>query len=205
MIYIVLGMHKSGTTLISQILHHSGISMVDDVDETTSYDKGNQWERESTKAMNHQLLGSNGLFSLLAKPPAVRTADPVIRHQMSELISRYNSSGQDWGFKDPRSSLVYDEWSTVLPEHRIIAVYRRPEEVWNHYWNSSTRLRRRLTVFRHFVACWCEYNLQVIQSIQKAKAPWIVLSYSRLMHSDNEFRRLEAFVGRLCVTSADPR
>lgn len=196
MIYIVLGMHKSGTTLISQILHHSGISMVDEVDEVTTYDKGNQWERESTKLINHRLLGSTGLFSLLARPPEVRKADQVAHRQMAQLISRYNSLHDEWGFKDPRSSLIYDEWSAVLPEHRIIAVYRRPEEVWSHYWNSSNQVRKRLTVFQHCIECWCEYNTRIVTSIQKTKAPWIILSYSQLMQSDAEFRRLESFVGR---------
>lgn len=196
MIYIVLGMHKSGTTLISQMLHYSGIPMVDEVDEATSYDRGNQWERESTKALNHQLLGSNGLFSLLASTPAAGSAAQDVRRQMAELVSRYNSSHQDWGFKDPRSTLSYQEWLPVMPEHRVIAIYRRPEEVWSHYWNSSTQVRRRLMVFRRCIACWCEYNMQIIKAIQATTVPWIVLSYSRLMQSDSDFRRLETFVGR---------
>jgi hypothetical protein len=195
MIYIVLGMHKSGTTLLSQILHRSGISMVDDVDLATSYDAGNQWERESTKSINHQLLGSSGLFSLHARPSTSGKHDPLLRHHMSDLLIRYSAANQDWGFKDPRSSLTYDEWSSVLPEHKIIAVYRRPEEVWSHYW-SSTKGRRRITVFREFVACWCEYNLAILNVLEKATAPSILLSYARLMKGDGEFRRLESFVGR---------
>jgi hypothetical protein len=195
MIYIVLGMHKSGTTLLSQILHRSGISMVDAVDLTTSYDAGNQWERESTKCINHQLLGSSGLFSLHARPSTSRKNDPVIRHQMSDLITRYSAANEDWGFKDPRSSLTYDEWLSVLPEHKVVAVYRRPEEVWSHYWN-STKGRRRVTVFREFVACWCEYNLAILKVLEKTTAPSILLSYSRLMKGDSEFLRLESFVGR---------
>lgn len=48
MIFVVLGMHKSGTTLVSQILHHSGIPMGDGFDENVTYDGGNKYEREST-------------------------------------------------------------------------------------------------------------------------------------------------------------
>lgn len=195
MIYIVVGMHKSGTTLLSQILHRSGISMVDDVDSATSYDSGNQWERESTKFINHQLLGSSGLFSLHARPTTSRKNDLVVRSLMMDLITRYSAVNQDWGFKDPRSSLTYDEWSSVLPEHKIIAVYRRPEEVWNHYWN-STKGRRRITVFRDFLACWCEYNLAILRLLEKTTTPSIVISYSHLMEGDAEFRRLQSFAAR---------
>ena len=66
MVHVVLGMHKSGTTLVSQMLHQSGIAMVEEADAAAGYDDGNQWEREATKLVNHTLLGSAGLYSLRA-------------------------------------------------------------------------------------------------------------------------------------------
>ena len=43
-IYVVLGMHKSGTTLISQILHHSGVNMGGaEIETSRSYDEGNKY------------------------------------------------------------------------------------------------------------------------------------------------------------------
>jgi hypothetical protein len=196
MIYVVLGMHKSGTTLVSQILHQSDISMVEAIDEARSYDKGNQWERESTKQINHELLGSAHKYSLVARlPPDGVVDDPVIANKMRELINHYNTLFQDWGFKDPRTALVFGQWSHVLPEHVVIAVYRRPEEVWKHYWN-STKGKRRLTVLRHCLACWCEYNQAIINAIHNTQSKSIVISYSRLMQGQDEFSRLESFVGR---------
>ncbi len=44
MIYVIFGMHKSGTTLVAEMLHKSGINM-GDFDESVSYDIGNQYER----------------------------------------------------------------------------------------------------------------------------------------------------------------
>jgi hypothetical protein len=52
MICVFLSMHKSGTTLVSEILHHSGINMGDDIDEHVSYDRGNKYEHESTLGLN---------------------------------------------------------------------------------------------------------------------------------------------------------
>lgn len=197
MIYVVLGMHKSGTTLVSQILHRSGISMVEAIDEARSYDKGNQWERESTKQINHELLRSAHKYSLVARvPPGGVAGDSVVANKMSQLINYYNTLYRDWGFKDPRTALVFDQWSHVLPEHAVIAVYRSPEEVWRHYWN-STRGKRRLTVLRYCLACWCEYNQAIISAIHNKQSNSIVVSYSRLMQGQYEFSRLESFVGRL--------
>jgi len=34
-------MHKSGTSLVAELLHHAGIAMVDEVDSQGGYDDGN--------------------------------------------------------------------------------------------------------------------------------------------------------------------
>jgi hypothetical protein len=203
MIHVVLGMHKSGTTLVSQILHHSGIVMVEEVDESTGYDEGNQWEREVTKSVNHALLGSEGLYSLHTRRRGPLGTTPDVQRRMAEIISSCSARHTDWGFKDPRTCLTYEAWAPMLPEHAITVVYRRPEEAWAHYW-ASTRGRRRLTVFHEFLPAWCEYNAAIVALLQTASTPWIVLPYTRLMESDTEFRRLEAFIGRPVADRRQP-
>lgn len=203
MIHVVLGMHKSGTTLVSQILHHSGIAMVEEVDETTGYDEGNQWEREATKSVNHALLGSEGLYSLHVRRRGPLASTPNLRSRMAEIIACCSARHADWGFKDPRTCLTYDEWARVLPEHTITVVYRRPEEAWAHYW-ASTRGRRRVTVFQEFLSAWCEYNAAIVEILRARSTPWIVLPYTRLMESDAEVRRLEAFIGRPLADRRQP-
>ena len=56
MIYIVLGMHKSGTTLISEILHHSGINMTEDQNTQLNYDQGNFYEWVAAVRFNREIL-----------------------------------------------------------------------------------------------------------------------------------------------------
>ena len=47
-VFVVLGMHKSGTTLVSDILHRSGVPMVE-VRSSEGYDQGNKMERDATR------------------------------------------------------------------------------------------------------------------------------------------------------------
>jgi hypothetical protein len=195
MVHVVLGMHKSGTTLVSQMLHQSGIAMVEEVDVATGYDDGNQWEREATKAANHALLGSAGRYSLHATGRGRPAADEATAARMRAIVAECSARHADWGFKDPRTCLTYADWARVLPPHRIIVVYRRPEEAWTHYWN-STRGSRRLTVLREFLPRWCEYNAAILAALETTPMPWIVLHYSRLMEDDREFDRLRTFLGR---------
>lgn len=203
MLHIVLGMHKSGTTLVSQILHRSGIDMVDEVETDVGYDEGNKWERESTKAINHSILGSNGVYSLEALRGGAKD-DPEILSRMRAVVRELGSRHADWGFKDPRTCLTYGLWAQALPEHRIIVVYRTAEEGWTHYWRSTVG-HRRLTVFREFLPRWCEYNAAILAIVERTTMPAIVLHYSALMRGEDEFRRLERFLDRPLVDVREPR
>lgn len=197
MIYVVLGMHKSGTTLVSETLHHSGIGMIEASGPVGGYDEGNKWERETTKAVNHQILGSAGTHSLRTTRGDRRPLRPDLAGRMRELVNDLSARHADWGFKDPRTCLTYDLWAANLPEHRLVVVYRRPDECFAHY-RSVARgsIRRSLDVFTRCLHAWCEYNSAVITAVERAAVPSIVLHYSRLMDGDDEFRRLERFVGR---------
>jgi hypothetical protein len=199
MIHVVLGMHKSGTTLVSEMLHRSGIDMMDAVDESLGYDEGNKWERESTKAINHEMLGSAGAYSLKASARLGIRVTTAVDERMRRVIADISARHRDWGFKDPRTCLTYDAWSAALPEHRLIVVYRLPEEGWAHYWSAARSPAKRLTVAGGFLPAWCEYNAAILRTLERTTMPAIVLHYTELMQGDGEFRRLERFIGRPLV------
>ncbi|MGM0484512.1 MAG: hypothetical protein ACQERI_08185, partial [Candidatus Krumholzibacteriota bacterium] len=56
MIFVLLGMHKSGTTLISRMLHESGINMCGEPCGEASYDAGNKYERLEFLIYNTAML-----------------------------------------------------------------------------------------------------------------------------------------------------
>ncbi len=194
MIYVVLGMHKSGTTLIAEVLHHSGISIVDNTDTDLDYDTGNKYERTSTKAINHELLGSDGSFSLKVLEDKLLHANQDLRRRMQQLVANLTAAHPDWGFKDPRTCLTYPVWAEALPPHKLIVVYRSPREVWQHY--RTSRLTHRFSVTLNPLTAWCDYNRLITQYLKSTKAPFIVVNYERFMSEQGEFERLQRFVGR---------
>jgi hypothetical protein len=194
-IYVVLGMHKSGTTLVSQILHHSGVNMGGpEVETGRSYDEGNKYEREDTKAVNEEILGSLDKFSLDIVPPErLPVPSAEMQAEMRAIVAECDSAWSDWGFKDPRTYLTYPLWQDVLPEHRVIVVFRRPDEMWRRY-------RPRNPLMIPIRACqlmkrWCECYGRILDYLETTRAPSIVLGYRRLMTTNAEFERLEGFVG----------
>lgn len=196
--FIIMGMHKSGTTLISEMLDLSGISMQEELDKR-SYDQGNYFERRSTKAMNKKLLSSDGKNSLrvIRQLQGNQNKNELNLKAQRILNDAARTSAGDWGFKDPRNCLTYDFWSSLLPEHKIICIYRNPENVHAHYTG-----RRKLSVSRGFRAlrAWSIYNNSMLKAYKSQSAEGrIMINYERLMASNNELRRLERFVGRSLV------
>ncbi len=206
MTYVVLGMHKSGTTLVAEILHRSGIPMV----ETTSsadYYAGNKWERESTLAYDKSILAAEDVDSLWLAPPdpeaLLRSAD---LERARAIAARADAQGE-WGFKDPRACLTWPIWQRVLRAPKLVGVYRHYGAVVRHFERHAARSHRRTALRRlrmEWLALrrWCEYNERVLAALEDASGPAILISYERLMDGPAELDRLGRFVGR---PLADPR
>jgi hypothetical protein len=93
---VVLGMHKSGTTLIAETLHRSGIAMIG-AETSGGYDDGNKMERAETRALNMQLLSDDETRSLrLVRPLGSGTATPDHEEPASALVAP--QVGALWGF-----------------------------------------------------------------------------------------------------------
>jgi hypothetical protein len=122
MIYLVLGMHKSGTTAIASVLNKSGIDMLCS-GKDQSYDFGEKFENSEVRKINLNLLGFENNYSL--KKISTTTLDESTRCKIIEFVNR-NRSKKDWGFKDPRTIATYGIWKKFLPEHKLVCVFRDP-------------------------------------------------------------------------------
>lgn len=205
MIYVVLGMHKSGTTLASQILHYSGINM-GDFDGNVSYDQGNKYERENTLDLNQDILGAFGKESIEIFPKTDPTATPEQRKAMQSIVQSCNNRFDNWGFKDPRTCLVYPLWERTLPEHKLIVIYRSYKESWGRYRlkNLHNSPRQLLRAWKYLKA-WSLHNSKILEYLSTTANEYVLLEYRRLMTTQEEFQRLEEFVGQSLVDKRNPK
>jgi hypothetical protein len=192
-IFVVLGMHKSGTTLVSEMLHRSGIAMVER-DVEGGYERKNYFEREATKALNKELLRCGGRSSLkVRRRLGDAIVDPGLSARAKAMVAQITRDCRSWGFKDPRTCLTYEFWKTVLPPHRLICVFRSDAEVHGHYTRGrGLSLRRGMDA----LAAWHAYNACIVEAAGEAGDRAILVSYESLMDGDAEFSRLQRFVGR---------
>ncbi len=197
MIYVILGMHKSGTTLISQMLHESGIEMVESANGDVSYDQGNKYERQSVLALNKELLGTKSDVVRDLPQPKELILSEEQREKMQHIVADCSARLTDWGMKDPRSAFTYQLWKAELPEHKIIAIYRPAEEIWPRFRWRGLRKRYLNPIWAwQFTSRWLEHNQNIIDYVEAGDTPYLLLDYKEMMASNGEMKRLEAFVGR---------
>ncbi|MFQ5705547.1 MAG: sulfotransferase [Gemmatimonadales bacterium] len=196
MIYVVLGIGFSGTTLISELLHHSGVAMIDG--EMDRYDSGGKYEHPGFQGMNKALLGlTNDQVTQLHPQQCPAGLSSVQRDRMLELVHRQTDHHENWGFKDPRTVVTYPLWRDVLPPHKSVAIYRDPAGSWpRHRWQGYRR--RYVNAWRAcgYLRRWCEYHEAILRYAEDLGENLLLLNYERMMVSDEELARLRDFVSR---------
>jgi hypothetical protein len=192
-------MHKSGTTLVSQILHRSGIRMGQGDEVDGDYDEGIFHERHDVYDLNTDILGFTFPAHHFPTPRrlALTTAQ---RERIREIVAKHDAEGGDWGFKEPRCCLTYELWREELPSHRLVVVTRDLPEVLSHY---RKRQPSSLLLWR-CVRTWADYNQRVLEALQRTSLPHIVIGYRELMTEPAEFERLQAFLERPLIDMRQP-
>ena len=207
MILVLLGMHKSGTSLVAQLLHAAGIAMVEVVG-SGDYDAGNKWERAATGELDKRFLDAAGVHSLdLAPPPPGCAVDAGLSAEARALVA--SLAGTDWGFKDPRACFAWPLWETLLPEANLVGVYRHFGQVASHYIRNAAREQRRgpfwpQRVAQRAVLRWIEHNEAMLNAVRASSRRGILLSYERLLEGPAELERLSRFLGRAVPDQRDP-
>src|SRR6516164_4555311 len=137
-IVLVLGMHRSGTSLCSHILSALGVDMSDDIDVNPSNAKGH-WERRVIvefhdrilNLFNRDYLGRFHDFAL----PVAWWADPRVAQIRREIVAFLQQRMDDgyFGFKDPRTVRLMPMWHQIFNElklaPRIVLCLRNPAQV----------------------------------------------------------------------------
>jgi hypothetical protein len=202
MIYIVLGMHKSGTTLLARALHESGIVMGQEFPQDADYSSV-KFEAKWAQKISDEILGmSRKRLSLEVTSEALpsRGVNESVLLAIRENAQNLDNLYADWGFKDPRAALTYRYWKDSLPPHKVIIIYRDPIEVWrryarvNHKWWSRAAFR-----------VWCDYNKSILDSVHAENNPDVlVLKFETLLMTQEAWQRLEKFIGRDLTDVRDP-
>ena len=139
----VMGMHRSGTSAVTELittLGHSAGDLSWLMDPDPHDNARGYWERPSVCTINDEILRRLG-GDAWQPPPAPSGFER--RPELADLVERARaeiaalaSCGTPWVVKDPRFSITYPLWRLVDGPDLAIVCIRRPQEV-------AASLRRR--------------------------------------------------------------
>jgi hypothetical protein len=119
---IILGMHRSGTSMLAGSLEQAGLALGNVVTDGTDNRKGNR-ENRAVMAIHEDLLERSG-GSWDNPPDEVRWC-ALHREVRSFFISVFRDEAI-WGFKDPRTLFTVDGWIEALPDAEFVGIFRHP-------------------------------------------------------------------------------
>ena len=131
----VAGFHRSGTSLLAQLLHRAGLFVGDDLIGTDSTNPYGHIEDREFVRVHEALLADNGLTWQVDRPLLPYVAPDRWAH-MAHLVEKRGLAHTRWGFKDPRSCFFLHAWKHLLPDLKAVVIYR-------HWADSAYSLERR--------------------------------------------------------------
>jgi hypothetical protein len=166
----IVGMHRSGTSWLAGTLQELGLEL-GVVDEVNPYNaRGN---REHTRIQELHASVFQAAGGSWRNPPGRAHWSDAQRDELGSIVADLGRAGTVWGFKDPRTLFVLDEWRAVVPDLEVVGIYRNPEAV-------AASLGRRGSFSmprREALALWTVYNRRLVE-IHRAR-PFPVLCFDR--------------------------
>lgn len=203
---LVVGMHRSGTTLLTQVLEQMGVFMGAQqgvgTNEAIVFRNLNcavfklahtAWDWPTPM---HLLLNQPHLCGVIAKRLATYCQSSAIGSYFGISGGRSPLQNQTklWGWKDPRTVFTLPLWLRVFPQARVIHVYRNGIDV-SHSLVARERARGRgsrdvslrCLSYEGSFELWAEYLTMIEQAIAPLpKAHVLEMGYETLLTQPTE-------------------
>lgn len=193
----ILGMHRSGTSMIARLLNLAGLDIGPDdqlyqahaVDNPEGY-----WENIQFVDMSDELLALAG--GTWREPPPFRL-DSLPEDRRLSMLNR--AAGlpltlrlrDPWGWKDPRATLTLPFWQQAYPDLKVVICLRNPLEVAH---SMSKRQNDRMDRDQA-LRLWIVYHEAILSALPN-RANAIVTHYDSYFYDPAaELARVNAFLG----------
>lgn len=191
---IIVGMHRSGTSVLARLLSEIGLYIGNQLDI--------HYESVLFKRINNQLLVESGaswnspqqFLDKLSNEAFVESQAQRALKLFREGISQYGEveEGRPWGWKDPRNTLTLPVWLAAFPEARVVFIERhgidvalslQRRELRRVPFTLIGRAKEKLMfppTIRRGYRLWALYS-QVTRDLQERYSNWISLRYEDLI------------------------
>lgn len=130
-IAVILGMHRSGTSLLANLLHELGVDFGTNLMAADEWNEAGYWERKDILALHERMLEALNLrwdHPRLTLPlPSDWKERPAIQKlkiKLTQMVrSEVERSAGICGFKDPRMAILLPLWSEIFEGLGLEPVY----------------------------------------------------------------------------------
>ena len=121
---VITGMHRSGTSLVSQWLHKCGIHLGDQVLGPAIGNSEGHFEDVDFVHLHEDILQTHLLPHSGLMTQAVSKLTYAEIEAMESLILKKNSKQEEWAWKDPRTCLFLTHYRRLLPSAFYLVILR---------------------------------------------------------------------------------
>lgn len=180
MTVIVLGMHRSGTSMTAEIVKRMGVHMGDRLLGGQRVDNpGGHCEDLDFLGINKQVLDlAGGDWRNVPAQKAIRVAFEQKRGEIAELIAQKAAHGRDWGWKDPRTAVMARCYLDLMAEIgigdiRIVWTQRRSGDI------VQSLIRRNGGKAREWALLAARYTEDIHAALARVRYPVYVVNYEQ--------------------------
>ncbi|MGO9337249.1 MAG: sulfotransferase family protein [Terracidiphilus sp.] len=200
---IILGMHRSGTSLTADVVRRWGASAGEQ--ELLPPNRKNPrgyWELAALVSLNDDLLAAvnSGVFL----PPSDKAHQTLVdlatsgpyRERALHLLHSMENHDRPWFWKDPRLAILLPFWKKLWGEAIFVIPIRDPIQVARslHTWHSVP--------YSAGMLLWERYMVEIVRSTGNHPQR-IFIGYENLVeHPEEQCRRLSSFLNRCCYDAA---
>lgn len=196
-VFIILGMHRSGTSLMSQICRYMGAYLGEDnelIGASNDNLDGFFENLEISCADNNILhLLNRGWYSL--KPIEIDYNNLEVKriiYGLKQCVLNLFEKSDVIAIKDPRIALLLPIWEQFFHDFEVevkyIWIFRNPLEV------AESLKKRNGFCKKHSLMLWINYNLSIIRFLKSRT--YLLINYKDIIEKCSEIDKLEKVFNR---------
>jgi GT2 family glycosyltransferase len=120
---VVLGMHRSGTSALTGMLHHLGVALGDRLMVATPDNPRGYWEHLDVMRVDERLMAALGWTwdDIRPLPSGFENGEPsrAAMQELTAILLRDFAGATLWGFKDPRLCRLLPLWTALFTAERV--------------------------------------------------------------------------------------